>query len=99
MARLTKKVRDHLAVHLGAQSHERLVELVVELAEGDVELRNRLLLEAASGGSGPVDALAELLQQVHKRTDDEVPPIPIEVESWFPRSTEAAIEHRLSDQS
>ncbi|QYG93240.1 hypothetical protein HC251_12935 [Iamia sp. SCSIO 61187] len=53
---MTKKAREQLATHLGAQSHERLVELVTELAEGDVELRNRLLLEAASAGTGPVDA-------------------------------------------
>lgn len=56
MARMTKKAREQLATHLAAQSHERLVELVTELAEGDVELRNRLLLEAASAGTGPVDA-------------------------------------------
>lgn len=56
MARMTKKAREQLATHLGAQSHERLVELVAELAEGDAELRNRLLLEAASAGTGPVDA-------------------------------------------
>lgn len=55
MARMTKKAREQLATHLGVQSHERLVELVAELAEGDAELRNRLLLEAASAGSGPVD--------------------------------------------
>ncbi|MGE3621994.1 MAG: DUF6880 family protein, partial [Acidimicrobiia bacterium] len=53
---MTKNAREQLATHLGAQSHERLVELVAELAEGDVELRNRLLLETASAGSGPVDA-------------------------------------------
>ncbi|MCB1015934.1 MAG: hypothetical protein KDB10_12580 [Acidimicrobiales bacterium] len=56
MAGMTKKAREQLATHLAAQSQERLAELVTELAEGDVELRNRLLLEAASAGSGPVDA-------------------------------------------
>lgn len=56
MARMTKKAREQLAAHLGSQSDERLVELVTELAEGDVELRNRLLLEAASAGTGAVDA-------------------------------------------
>jgi hypothetical protein len=35
-------------------------------------------------GSGPVDALQSLLQEVHKRTDDDVPPIPVPVEDWFP---------------
>ncbi len=56
MARMTKKAREQLAAHLSAQSHERLVELLTELAERDVELRNRLLLEATSAGTGPVDA-------------------------------------------
>ena len=35
-------------------------------------------------GSGPVDALQALLQEVHLRTDDDVPPIPVPVEVWFP---------------
>ncbi len=39
-------------------------------------------------GSGTVDALAELLQEVHKRTDDEIPPIPVDVETWFPPDAE-----------
>lgn len=35
-------------------------------------------------GSGPVDALAALLQEVHRRTDDDMPPIAVPVELWFP---------------
>jgi hypothetical protein len=35
-------------------------------------------------GSGPVDALPALLQEVHQRTDDDVPPIPVPLEAWFP---------------
>lgn len=42
MARLTKKASEKLSAHLGEQSKERLVEMVVEQAEGDVELRSRL---------------------------------------------------------
>jgi hypothetical protein len=38
----------------------------------------------AEVGSGPVDALQALLQEVHHRTDDEVPPIPVPLELWFP---------------
>ena len=35
-------------------------------------------------GSGPVGALAQLLQDAHKRIDDEQPPTPVAPESWFP---------------
>ena len=34
-------------------------------------------------GSGPVEALAELLQDVHKRTDDEQPLTPVPPADWF----------------
>ena len=34
-------------------------------------------------GSGPLDRLAELLEEVHRRTDDEVPPIGIDPAQWF----------------
>ena len=34
-------------------------------------------------GSGPVAALAQLLQDAAKRIDDEHPPQPVEPESWF----------------
>jgi hypothetical protein len=35
-------------------------------------------------GSGPVAALARLLQDAQKRIDDEQPPTPVPPESWFP---------------
>jgi hypothetical protein len=35
-------------------------------------------------GSGPVEALPQLLHDVHKRTDDEAPPSPVDPEGWFP---------------
>ena len=34
-------------------------------------------------GSGPVEALAQLLQDAQRRIDDEHPPIPIPPEAWF----------------
>jgi hypothetical protein len=34
-------------------------------------------------GSGPVEAIPALLQEVHQRTDDEVPPTPVAPEAWF----------------
>ena len=40
-------------------------------------------------GSGPVDALPALLQEVHKRTDDEVPPVPVALDTWFPSDPDA----------
>ena len=35
-------------------------------------------------GSGPVEALEQLLALVPKRAEDEEPPVPIAVETWFP---------------
>ncbi len=34
-------------------------------------------------GSGPVEALAKLLQDVQKRIDDEHPPLPVAPDIWF----------------
>jgi hypothetical protein len=34
-------------------------------------------------GSGPVEALAQLLQDARKRIDDEHPPLPVSPDSWF----------------
>ena len=35
-------------------------------------------------GSGPLEALDELLALVPRRSDEEEPPSPVEVASWFP---------------
>ena len=35
-------------------------------------------------GSGPLEALDELLTLVPKRSDEEQPPAPVEPELWFP---------------
>jgi hypothetical protein len=35
-------------------------------------------------GSGPLTALAQLLQDTRKRIDDEQPPTPVSPEIWFP---------------
>jgi hypothetical protein len=39
-------------------------------------------------GTGPVETLAELLREVHKRTDDEHPPVPVALADWFSQSTD-----------
>lgn len=39
-------------------------------------------------GSGSIDTLAELLHEVHKRTDDEHPPVPVALAGWFPEPTD-----------
>jgi hypothetical protein len=39
-------------------------------------------------GTGPVETLAELLREVHKRTDDEHPPVPIAPADWFSQPTD-----------
>jgi hypothetical protein len=35
-------------------------------------------------GSGPLEALRELLELVPVRADDEDPPVPVDVDLWFP---------------
>lgn len=35
-------------------------------------------------GSGPLEALEELLALVPKRAEDEEPPVPLPLERWFP---------------
>ncbi|MFL5515376.1 MAG: hypothetical protein ACJ8DJ_04415 [Gemmatimonadales bacterium] len=35
-------------------------------------------------GSGPVEALSQLLRDAQKRIDDEHPPQPVQPEQWFP---------------
>jgi hypothetical protein len=39
-------------------------------------------------GSGPVEALAQLLQEAQKRIDDEHPPRPVAPDEWFPASAD-----------
>jgi len=45
--------------------------------------------EIALVGSGPIEALDELLALVPKRADDEEPPAPLPVDAWFPSEEEA----------
>ena len=40
-------------------------------------------------GSGPLTALAQLLQDTGKRIDDEQPPTPVAPETWFPETRAA----------
>ncbi len=46
--------------------------------------RGQFESEIAEVGSGPLEALAELLALVPKRSEDEEPPTPIAAEQWFP---------------
>jgi hypothetical protein len=39
-------------------------------------------------GSGPVERLPALLEEAHRRTDDEEPPVPVDVAEWFARVTD-----------
>jgi len=41
-------------------------------------------------GSGPLEALDELLALVPKRSDEEEPPAPVEPAAWFPAQPAAA---------
>ena len=40
-------------------------------------------------GSGPVQALAQLLQDAQRRIDDEQPPVPVPPEDWFAAAADA----------
>lgn len=43
-------------------------------------------------GSGPLEALDELLALVPRRSDEEEPPAPVEVAAWFPPEGESDAE-------
>ncbi len=42
-------------------------------------------------GSGPLTALAQLLQDTRKRIDDEQPPTPVAPATWFPETRSAEV--------
>ena len=46
--------------------------------------RGRFEAAVEEVGSGSIDTLAELLREVHRRTDDEHPPMPVALADWFP---------------
>ena len=54
--------------------------------------RGRFQSDLIEVGSGPVEALAELLALVPKRSDEEEPPTEIPPESWFPKEVAAVAD-------
>ena len=38
-------------------------------------------------GTGPLEALSRLLEEAHRRIDDEQPPVSVPPESWFSHNT------------
>jgi hypothetical protein len=38
-------------------------------------------------GTGPLEALSRLVEEAHRRIDDEHPPVSVSPESWFPHNT------------
>jgi hypothetical protein len=51
--------------------------------------RGKFASELAEVGSGPLEALDELMALVPKRTDEE-PPIPLPVHAWYPPGLDGA---------
>jgi hypothetical protein len=51
--------------------------------------RGRFEASVEEVGSGPVEALAQLLQDVQRRIDDEHPPTPVLPEDWFAGAADA----------
>jgi hypothetical protein len=43
-------------------------------------------------GSGPLETIAELLREVHKRTDDEHPPVSLNPAAWLARPTDGTAQ-------
>jgi hypothetical protein len=46
--------------------------------------RGQFETQIALAGTGPLEALEELLGLVPKRSADEEPPVPVAVDAWFP---------------
>jgi hypothetical protein len=57
--------------------------------------KNRGKFESAvqEVGTGPLEALSRLVDEAHRRIDDEHPPASVPPESWFSRSTANARIH------
>lgn len=51
--------------------------------------RGRFEASVQEVGSGPAAALAQLLQDVQRRIDDEHPPVPVPPEGWFAGTADA----------
>ncbi len=43
-------------------------------------------------GSGPVERLPELLEEAHRRSDDEEPPAEVDVAQWFAMCHDPAVD-------
>jgi hypothetical protein len=49
-------------------------------------------------GTGPIEALARVLQEAQARLDDEHPPIPVAPESWFSAGAAPGAAHHGSSR-
>lgn len=52
--------------------------------------RGRFEADVEEVGSGPVEQLPALLEEAHRRTDDEDPPAEVDVAEWFATVTDDA---------
>lgn len=53
--------------------------------------RGKFAWDLREVGSGPLDALEELLALVPRRSDEEEPPVAVPLEAWFPAPAEAPV--------
>jgi hypothetical protein len=51
--------------------------------------RGKFEASVAEVGSGPVEALAQLLNDAQRRIDDEQPPVPVPPEGFFAAAADA----------
>lgn len=74
----------------GAEGERRRIYTARYMLQIKGKERGKFEASVEEVGSGPVEKLPELLQEVHRRTDDEIPPVELEPAAWFPPVAEGA---------
>lgn len=68
----------------GAEGERRRIYTARYMLQVKGKERGKFEASVVEVGSGPIERLPELLHEVHKRTDDEIPPVQVEPAAWFP---------------
>jgi hypothetical protein len=71
------------AVVSRVDAHRRRIYTARYVLDVKGKERGRFEASVTEVGSGPLEALARLLQEAHRRIDDEQPPLPVPPGEWF----------------
>ncbi|HEU4829243.1 MAG TPA: hypothetical protein VFT04_08600 [Gemmatimonadales bacterium] len=74
----------------GAEGERRRIYTARYMLQIKGKERGKFEASVEEVGSGPLEQLPTLLHEVHQRTDDEVPPVEVDVASWFSAPADAA---------